>query len=157
MDKIPMTAEGFRALEAELKTLKTVRRPSVIKAIAAAREHGDLSENAEYHAAKEEQTIIEARVAEVEEKVSTAEIIDFSELSGDTVKFGATISLIDVETDEEQKFQIVGADEADVKSGKISNTSPVARALIGKSVGDEVEVNAPGGQRALEILSIEFV
>lgn len=152
-----MTAEGFRLLEAELKNLKTVRRPNVIKAIAAAREHGDLSENAEYHAAKEEQSMIEARVAVVEGTVSTAEIIIVSELSGNTVKFGATISLVDVETEEKRRYQIVGPDEADVNSGKISHTSPVARALIGKSVGDEVEVNAPGGQRALEILSVEFI
>lgn len=152
-----MTEGGFLALEAELKHFKTVRRPNVIKAIAAAREHGDLSENAEYHAAKEEQSMIEAKVADYESRVSCAEIINVTELTGDTVKFGATISLIDVETEEERRYQIVGAYEADVKLGKISHTSPVARALIGKSVGAEVEVNAPGGRRSFEILTVEFI
>ena len=151
-----MTAEGFSALEAELKRLKTVDRPDVIRAIAAAREHGDLSENAEYHAAKERQGFIETRVIELEDKISRAQVIDVSKLSGKVVKFGATVTLVDAESDEEQKFQIVGVDEADVKNGRLSISSPLARALIGKTVGDEVEVTTPGGHKSYEILKVVF-
>lgn len=156
MDKIPMTAEGHAALEVELKRLKVEERPRIIQAIASAREHGDLSENAEYHAAKEAQGMNEARIAELEEKVGRAEVIDVSRLSGDTVKFGATVSLVDEDTDEETAYRIVGDQEADVKTGKISISSPIARALIGKSVGDSVEVSAPGGARSYEILDVKF-
>jgi transcription elongation factor GreA len=156
MEKVPMTAEGYSALEAELKRLKTVDRPDVIRAIAAAREHGDLSENAEYHAAKERQGFIETRVIELEDKISRAQVIDVSKLSGKVVKFGATVTLVDTETDDEQIFQIVGVDEADVKNGRLSISSPLARALIGKTVGDEVEVTTPGGHKAYEILKVVF-
>ena len=151
-----MTAEGYRSLEEEIKFLKSVERPRIIKAIAEARAHGDLSENAEYHAAKEQQGLNESRVAELEDKISRAEVIDVSKLSGTTVKFGATVTLADEDTDEEVKYQIVGEIEADVKKGRVSITSPIARALIGKSVGDSVEVNTPGGGKSYEILKIEF-
>jgi transcription elongation factor GreA len=156
MEKVPMTAEGYSALEAELKRLKTVDRPDVIRAISAAREHGDLSENAEYHAAKERQGFIETRVIELEDKISRAQVIDVSKLSGKVVKFGATVTLVDTETDDEQIFQIVGVDEADVKNGRLSISSPLARALIGKTVGDEVEVTTPGGSKGYEILKVVF-
>ncbi len=151
-----MTAPGFQRLEEELKELKTVERPNVIKAIAEAREHGDLSENAEYHAARERQSFIEGRVSELEDKISRAEVIDPSKLSGDTVKFGATVTMADVDTDEETTYQIVGQDEANVNDGLISVTSPVARALMGKSEGDTVEVNSPGGSRGYEIVTVAF-
>lgn len=151
-----MTAAGFQALQDELKQLKGVERPNVIKAIAEAREHGDLSENAEYHAARERQSFIEGRVSELEDKISRTEVIDPTKLSGDTVKFGATVTIADVDTDEETTYQIVGVDEADVNSGLISVTSPVARALMGKSEGDTVEVNSPGGARGYEIVSVQF-
>ena len=151
-----MTAEGYRSLEEEIKFLKSVERPRIIKAIAEARAHGDLSENAEYHAAKEQQGLNESRVAELEDKISRAEVIDVSKLSGTTVKFGAAVTLADEDTDEEVKYQIVGEIEADVKKGRVSITSPIARALIGKSVGDSVEVNTPGGGKSYEILKIEF-
>ena len=156
MQKIPMTAEGHSALDAELRRLKSEERPAVIQAISEARDHGDLSENAEYHAAKERQAWIEGRVAELEDKLARAEIIDVSKLSGKTVKFGATVTLVDEDSDEESVYKIVGEDEADVKSGKISITSPIARALIGKEVGDTVEVAAPGGARGYEILKIRW-
>ncbi len=156
MEKVPMTAGGYEALEAELKRLKTVDRPAVIQAISAAREHGDLSENAEYHAAKERQSFIETRVIELEDKISRAQVIDVSKLTGNVVKFGATITLVDTDTDEEQVFQIVGVDEADVKAGRLSVSSPVARALIGKTVGDEIEVTTPGGHKSYEILQVKF-
>lgn len=156
MEKVPMTAGGYDALEAELKRLKTVDRPAVIQAIAAAREHGDLSENAEYHAAKEKQSFIETRVIELEDKISRAQVIDVSKLSGSVVKFGAIITLVDTDTDEEQVFQIVGVDEADVKAGRLSVSSPVARALIGKTIGDEIEVTTPGGHKSYEILQVKF-
>jgi len=156
MEKVPMTASGFEALEAELKRLKTVDRPAVIQAISAAREHGDLSENAEYHAAKEKQSFIETRVIELEDKISRAQVIDVSKLSGTVVKFGATITLVDADTDEEVVYQIVGVDEADVKAGRLSVSSPVARALIGKTVGDEIEVTVPGGHKSYEILKVSF-
>ena len=155
--KVPMTASGFTALEEELKHLRSVERPAVIKAIAAAREHGDLSENAEYHAARERQSFIEGRVAELEDKVSRAEVIDPSKLSGDTVKFGATVTLVDEDTEEESTYQLVGEDEADVKQGRIAITSPIARAIIGKAVGDSVEVDTPRGAKQYEILKVAFV
>lgn len=157
MERIPMTAAGFKALEDEINHLKSVERPSVIKMIAEARAHGDLSENAEYHAAKERQAFIEGRVIELEDKVGRAEVIDVSKLSGDTVKFGATVTLVDEDTDEERKYQIVGDLEADAKRGRISISSPFARALIGKAMGDTVEVSAPGGARSYEILKVSFV
>ena len=157
MEKVPMTANGYRALEDELRTLKTVDRPGVIQAIAEAREHGDLSENAEYHAAKERQGFIEGRVMELEDLISRAQVIDTSKLSGEQIKFGATVTVVDEDTDEEAKYQIVGDFEADLKEGRISISSPVARALIGKEVGDSVEVNTPGGGRSYEILNVQFV
>lgn len=156
MEKVPMTAKGYEAVEAEVKHLKSVERPRIIKAIAAAREHGDLSENAEYHAAKEQQGMTEARVSYLEDKLSRADIIDVSKLSGDQVKFGATVLLVDEDTEEEAKYQIVGEVESDVKEAKISITSPIARALIGKSVGDTVEVATPGGGKCYEILKVKF-
>lgn len=156
MNKIPMTAEGFAALEAELKRLKQVERPRIIEAIAEARAHGDLSENAEYHAAKEAQGMNEARITELEDKIGRAEVIDTTKLAGDAVVFGATVKILDEDTEEERVYRIVGDSEADVKSGKVSISSPVARALIGKKVGDAVEVSAPGGARSYEILDISF-
>ena len=151
-----MTAEGYSALEAELRSLKTEERPAVIAAIAEARSHGDLSENAEYHAAKERQSFIEGRIAELEDKMARAQVIDVKRLSGSTIKFGATVTVVDEDTDEEAAYKIVGEDEADVRSGKISITSPIARALIGKEVGDVVEVSAPGGAKSYEILKLEW-
>ncbi len=156
MEKIPMTAAGHAALQEEIRHLKTVERPRIIKAIAEARAHGDLSENAEYHAAKEQQAWNEARVAELEDKLSRAEVIDVSRLSGDKVQFGATVTLVDEDTDQEVTYQIVGDFEADVAKGKISISSPIARALIGKEVGDSVEVNTPGGGKSYEILSVDY-
>lgn len=157
MDKVPMTTAGHAALQDEIKHLKTVERPRIIKAIAEARAHGDLSENAEYHAAKEQQGMTEARVAELEDKLSRAEVIDISNLSGDTIKFGATVTLIDEDTEKKVNYQIVGEFEANVQNGKISITSPIARALIGRSVGDSVEVNTPGGGKSYEIVKIRYV
>ncbi len=154
--KIPMTSEGLINLEDELRHLKNTARPEVIRAIALAREHGDLSENAEYHAARDRQSFIEGRVSELEDKISRAEVIDVSKLSGKTVKFGAKVSLIDEDTAEKQIYQIVGQDEADVKQGRLAITSPLARALIGKSVGDSVEVNTPKGEKAYEITRVRF-
>lgn len=151
-----MTAEGYTALDAELKRLKTEERPAVIQAIAEARAHGDLSENAEYHAAKEQQGWTEARVSELEDKISRAEIIDISKLSGDTVKFGAKVTLVDEDSEDEASYQIVGEFEADVKKGKISISSPIARAIIGKKKGDSVEVNTPGGGKSYEILKVKW-
>lgn len=151
-----MTAAGYQALEEEIAHLKAVERPAVIRMIEEARSHGDLSENAEYHAAKERQSFIEGRVMELEDKLSRAEVIDVSRLSGTTVKFGATVTLVDEDTDAEMKYQIVGDLEADARNGKISISSPIARALIGKSKGDTVEVSAPGGARSYEILKVEF-
>ena len=152
-----MTAEGYQALDAELKRLKSVERPAVIQAIAEARAHGDLSENAEYHAAKERQAFIETRVAEIEDKIARAQVIDVSKLSGKQVKFGATVNLIDEDSGEKSKYKIVGEDESDVKAGKISITSPIARALIGKEEGDVVEVVAPGGAKSFEIVKVKYV
>jgi transcription elongation factor GreA len=157
MDKIPMTAQGQAMLAEELKRRQSVERPAIIAAIAEARSHGDLSENAEYHAAKEQQSHNEGRIAELEDLLSRAEIIDISKLSGKTVKFGATVTIVDEDTDEEKTYQIVGDQEADVKSGKISISSPIARALIGKGEGDSAEVTAPGGSRSYEILKVKFV
>jgi transcription elongation factor GreA len=156
MDKVPMTAEGYAALEAELKTLKTVERPTVIAAIAEARSHGDLSENAEYHAAKERQSFIEGRIAELEDKIARAQVIDVKRLSGATVKFGATVTVLDEDTEGKAVYKIVGEDEADVRAGKISIASPIARALIGKEQGDVVEVVAPGGAKSYEILKVQW-
>ncbi len=156
MDKVPMTAEGFTALEAEIKHLKAVERPRIIKAIAEARTHGDLAENAEYHAAKEQQGITEARVADLEDKLSRADIIDVSKLKGDRVMFGATVTLLDEDTEEKVKYRIVGELEADVKQGKISITSPIARALLGKRKRDVVEVSTPGGGKSYEVLRVSF-
>ncbi|MBA4792070.1 transcription elongation factor GreA [Phenylobacterium sp.] len=157
MEKVPMTAGGYQALDDELKRLKTVERPSVIAAIAEAREHGDLSENAEYHAAKERQGWIEGQIAEIEDKLARAQVIDVSKLSGTQVKFGATVSLVDEDTEEEARYQIVGEHEADVKGGRISISSPIARAIIGKEVGDVVEVNTPGGVRSYEVVKVEWI
>jgi transcription elongation factor GreA len=157
MERIPMTAAGYKALEEEIDHLKGVERPAVINQISEARAHGDLSENAEYHAAKERQAFIEGRVMELEDKLSRAEVIDVSKLSGKTVKFGATVTLADEDNDNKVKYQIVGDLEADAKKGRISISSPIARALIGKTVGDTVEVTAPGGARSYEILKVQFV
>jgi transcription elongation factor GreA len=156
MEKVPMTVGGYRKLEEEIKHLKTVERPSVIQAISEARTHGDLSENAEYHAAKERQGFIEGRMMELEDLISRAQVIDTTKLSGDQIKFGATVTVIDEDTEEEATYQIVGDFEADVKQGRVSISSPVARALIGKEVGDTVEVNTPGGGRSYEITKVEF-
>jgi transcription elongation factor GreA len=156
MDKIPMTASGYSALEQELRRRQQIERPRIIQAIAEARMHGDLSENAEYHSAKEAQGLNEARIAELEAKLSRAEIIDPSKLTGNTIKFGATVTLVDEDTDEKRIFQIVGESEADVKAGRVSITSPTARALIGKKTGDSVEVNTPGGGKSYEILDVAF-
>lgn len=155
-ERIPMTVEGHQRLEAELKHLKAVERPEVIRAIAEARQHGDLSENAEYHAARERQSFIEGRVGELEDKLARAEIIDVSKLSGDTVKFGATVTVVDEDTDEEATYQLVGEDEADVAKGRLAITAPISRALIGKQVGDSVEVRTPKGEKAYEIIRISF-
>lgn len=157
MEKVPMTAGGYVWLEDQLKRLKNVERPAVIQAISEARAHGDLSENAEYHAAKERQAWIEGQILEFEDKFSRAEVIDVSKLDGDTVKFGATVVLIDEDTEQKKTWQIVGDFEADVKSGKISISSPIARAIIGKKKGDTVEVAAPGGARFYEIGRVQFV
>ena len=156
MEKVPMTAEGHATMMEEVKHLKTVERPRIIKAIEEARSHGDLSENAEYHAAKEQQGWTEARVAELEDKLSRAEIIDITKLSGDTVKFGARVTLIDEETEGTTSYQIVGEFEADVKKGKISVSSTIARAIIGKKKGDSVEVNTPGGGKSYEIAKVAW-
>jgi transcription elongation factor GreA len=156
MEKVPMTANGHAILEVELKRLMSEERPRIIQAITDARTHGDLSENAEYHAAKEAQSLNEGRIAELEDKLSRAEVIDISKLSGKTVKFGATVTLVDEDTEEKKVYRIVGDVEADVKEGRVSISSPIARALIGKSVGDTVEVTAPGGARSYEILKISW-
>ncbi|RLL64677.1 transcription elongation factor GreA [Sinirhodobacter hankyongi] len=151
-----MTRAGFDALDAELKTLKTVERPTVIKAIAEAREHGDLSENAEYHAAREKQSFIEGRIKELESILGRAEVIDPSKMSG-AIKFGATVTLVDEDTDEERTYQIVGEAEADLERGLLNMKSPLARALIGKDEGDSVEVRTPGGERSYEILTVRYL
>ena len=156
MARIPMTTAGHKVLEDEVRHLKTVERPSIIKMIAEARAHGDLSENAEYHAAKERQGFIEGRVMDLEDKLSRAEVIDISKLSGDRVTFGASVTLADEDKGAKVKYQIVGDLEADLQKGKISISSPIARALIGKHAGDTVEVSAPGGPRSYEILKVQF-
>ena len=157
MERIPMTAEGHAALQAELKTLKSIERPNIIAAISEARAHGDLSENAEYHAAKEKQSFIEGRIAEIDDKLARAEVIDVSKLTGSKIRFGATVTLIDVDTEDESTYKIVGEDEANVKDGKISITSPIARALIGKEEGDVVVVKAPGGDIEYEIDQVQYI
>lgn len=156
MEKVPMTMEGYRKLEAELHRLKSEERPRIIQQIADAREHGDLSENAEYHAAKDAQGLNEAKVADLEDKIARAEIIDPSKLSGSSVKFGATVTLEDEDSGDKVKYKIVGEDEANLRDGKISISSPIARALIGKSKGDSAEVTTPRGPRSYEILKVEF-
>lgn len=152
-----MTESGYIALDAELKRLKTEERPAIIAAIAEARSHGDLSENAEYHAAKDRQSFIEGRISELEDKMARSQVIDVKQLSGSTVKFGATIKVLDEDTETESVYKIVGEDEADVRAGKISIASPIARAMIGKESGDVVEVVAPSGLRSLEILSVSWI
>lgn len=156
MERVPMTVEGYKVLETELHRLKSEERPRIIQAIAEARSHGDLSENAEYHAAKEAQGLNESRVAELEDKIGRAEIVDTSKLSGTTIKFGATVTLVDEDTEEKVKYKIVGDLEANVRDGKISISSPIARALIGKSKGDTAEVTTPKGPRSYEVLKIEW-
>ncbi|MEO1608045.1 MAG: transcription elongation factor GreA [Pseudomonadota bacterium] len=156
MERVPMTVEGYAAIEAELHRLKSEERPRIVQAIAEARAHGDLSENAEYHAAKEAQGLNEAKVAELEDKLGRADVVDPTSMSGSTVKFGATLTLIDEDTEEEVTYKVVGELEADVKAGKVSITSPIARALIGKEKGDVVEVATPKGARSYEILKIEW-
>jgi transcription elongation factor GreA len=156
MERIPMTAEGHAALQAELKVLKSVERPSIIAAISEARSHGDLSENAEYHAAKEKQSFIEGRIGELDDKLARADVIDISKLGGPKIRFGATVTIIDVDSEETFTYKIVGEDEASVKDGKISVTSPLARAMIGKEEGEEAEVSAPSGARAYEIAKVVY-
>ena len=156
MDKIPMTPEGFAQLEDELKRLKFTERPAVIRAIAEAREHGDLSENAEYHAARERQSFIEGRVIELEGIISHAEVIDPTTFSGDTVRFGATVKLADEDTDEETDYKIVGSHEADIAKGRLSVTSPLGKALIGKTIGDAVEVTTPRGSKSYEVVAVSY-
>lgn len=157
MNKVPMTAAGFETLKEELRWRQQEERPRIIEAISEARSHGDLSENAEYHAAKESQSLNEGRISELEDLIARAEVIDVSKLSGETVKFGATVVLVDEDTEEKKTYQIVGDQEADVKSGRVSISSPIARALIGKGVGDAVEVNAPGGPRGYEIIEVQYI
>ena len=155
MEKIPMTRAGHTALETELKHLKSVERPAIIKAIAEAREHGDLSENAEYHSAKEKQSFIEGRIKELEGAISLADVIDPKKMSG-AIKFGATVTLVDEDTDEEKTYQIVGEYEANIEKGMLNIKSPIARALIGKEEGDSVEVRTPGGDKSYEVLKIVY-
>jgi len=156
MEKIPMTAAGYAALEAELRTRQTVERPRIIQQITEARGHGDLAENAEYHAAKETQSLNEGRIADLEDKLARADVIDVSKLKGDTVTFGATVTLVDEDTDEKKVWHLVGETEADAKAGRISITSPLARALIGKKKGTSVEVMTPKGARGYEITKVEW-
>ena len=156
MDKVPMTQAGYTALETELKQLKSVERPAIIRAISEAREHGDLSENAEYHSAKEKQSFIEGRIKELEGLIGLADVIDPARLSG-AIKFGATVTLVDEDTDEEKTWQIVGEHEANIEAGLLNIKSPIARALIGKEEGDSVEVHTPGGEKSYEVLKIAFV
>ncbi|MCH7930603.1 MAG: transcription elongation factor GreA [Proteobacteria bacterium] len=157
MNRVPMTGRGFSRLDEELRRLKTVDRPEIIRALAAAREMGDLSENAEYHAAKERQAYVEGRILELGDKLSRAEVIDVERLSGDRVTFGATVRLADEDTDKESVYQIVGTDESDIEAGLLSITSPLARALIGKSVGDSVDVTTPNGSRSFEIVELRYL
>ena len=157
MDKVPMTGPGYTALSDELRRRQQIERPRIIAQISEARAHGDLSENAEYHAAKEAQSLNEGRIAELEDKLSRAEVIDIAKLSGTSIKFGATVTMIDEDTEEEKRYQIVGDAEADVKSGRVSISSPIARALIGKKPGDTVEVKTPVGAKNYEIVTVAFV
>ncbi|MEQ8602483.1 MAG: transcription elongation factor GreA [Marivibrio sp.] len=156
MEKVPMTLQGYEAMQEELKTLKTQERPAIIQAIAEAREHGDLSENAEYHAARERQSFVEGRIAQLEDSISRADVIDASKLDGDQVKFGATVTVADCDTDEESVYRLVGELEADIKEGKLSIASPMARALIGKTVGDVFELVTPGGAKDYEVVDVKF-
>lgn len=156
MEKFPITAEGFAKMEAELKHRKSVERPAIIEAIAEARAHGDLSENAEYHAAREKQSFNEGYIKDLEDKISRAEVIDPKTLSGNVVKFGATVTVVDEDTEEEKTYQIVGEYEANLEKGKISIVSPIARALIGKKQGDSIEVNTPKGEKGYEVLAVAF-
>ena len=157
MEKIPMTRAGNTALEKELKTLKSEERPAIIAAISEAREHGDLSENAEYHSAREKQSFIEGRILELEGMIGRADVIDPKKLSGDSIKFGATVTLVDEDTEEEKTYQLVGEVEADIENGRLNISSPLARALIGKEEGDSVEVMTPGGGRSYEIVAVKFI
>jgi len=152
-----MTAAGYTRLEDELKDLKSNARPAVIQAIATAREHGDLSENAEYHAAKEQQSHIEGRISELEDKLGRSEVIDVAAITGDRIKFGATVLIVDEDTDEETTYQIVGEDESNIEEGRLSISAPLARALINKEQGDSIEVNTPGGSKAYEVLEVKFI
>lgn len=156
MEKVPMTKEGYENLLTEIKRLKTVDRPAVVKAIEEARSHGDLSENAEYHAAREKQGFIEGRLNELEDKIARAEVIDVSQLSGRTIRFGATVTVADEDTDKESTYQIVGEDEADISKGRLSVTAPLARALIGKQTGDALEVATPGGSKGYEVVKVRY-
>ena len=156
MQKVPMTTQGYEALNIELKRRTQEDRPRIVDAISEARAHGDLSENAEYHAAKEQQSLNEGRISELEDVIGRAEVIDVAKMSGDTIKFGATVQLVDEDTEEKKRYQIVGDQEADVSAGKISISSPIARALIGKEEGDSVEVAAPGGARSYEVVEIHY-
>ena len=156
MDKVPLTIKGYAALEEELRHRQQVERPRIIQAISEARALGDLSENAEYHAAKEAQSLNEGRIMELESLIARAEVIDVTKLSGDRIKFGATVKLVDEDTEEEKTYQIVGEPEADVRSGRVSVTSPIARALMGKTVGDTVEVTTPGGGKSYEVIKVMF-
>jgi len=157
MEKIPMTRAGFEQLKEELRWRQQGERPRIIEAISEARAHGDLSENAEYHAAKEAQSLNEGRINELEDCVARAEVIDIAKLSGSTIKFGATVTILDEDTEEERIYQIVGDQESDVKQGRISISSPIARALIGKSQGDSIDVNTPGGSRSYEIIDLKYI
>lgn len=156
MERVPMTERGYTRLQEELKTLKSVERPAVIRALEEARAHGDLSENAEYHAAKERQSFIEGRVQELEDKLSRAQVIDVGKLKGKEVKFGATVTLADEDTDEKKTYQLVGSDEADIGKGLMSITSPLGRALVNKEVGDTVEVETPGGSKSYELVKVQY-
>jgi transcription elongation factor GreA len=156
LEKVPLTVKGYAALEEELKQRQQVERPRIIQAISEARSHGDLSENAEYHAAKESQALNEGRILELESLLARAEVIDIAKLSGDRIKFGATVKLVDEDTDEEKTYQIVGEPESDVRSGRVSVASPIARALLGKTIGDTVEVSTPGGGKSYEVVGVSF-
>ncbi|MCH8916901.1 MAG: transcription elongation factor GreA [Alphaproteobacteria bacterium] len=156
MDKVPMTTGGYDDLVEEAKRLKTLERPAIIKAIEEARSHGDLSENAEYHSAREKQSFIEGRLAELEDKIARAEVIDIAQLSGKIIRFGATVTVADEDTDEETTYQIVGEDEADISAGRLSVTSPLAKALIGRQSGDSVDINTPGGAKGYEVVKVSY-